>query len=200
MQEDLLEVSRGSDYTKQIHLHEKIDHTFPAGTHKDESFDIQGVESNALRSKPYNRKVQLQNWALYFAMGVTTGIIAFLMNLLEDFLFEYKLEWTQELLTGYGFGLSWFVYIVFSMIMVTIAVTMSLYYGPGAIGSGVAETIGVVNGVNYVGFIGLNTLITKALGVVFAVSGGLRVGKEGPLAHVGSLVGVAMIYLPLKFT
>jgi chloride channel 7 len=77
---------------------------------------------------------------------------------------------------------------------------MSLFYGPGAIGSGVAETIGVVNGVNYKDFIGLNTLITKALGVIFAVSAGIRVGKEGPLAHVGSLVGVAMIYLPFKFT
>jgi len=133
-------------------------------------------------------------------MGVSVGVIAFLMNLLEDFLFENKLEWTQELLSEYGFGLSWFVYALFSIISVTIAVVLSLYYGPGAIGSGVAETIGVVNGVNYHGFIGLNTLITKALGVVFAVSGGLRVGKEGPLAHVGSLMGVAMIYLPLKFT
>ena len=133
-------------------------------------------------------------------MGVSVGVIAFLMNLLEDFLFEYKLEWTQELLSENGFGLSWFVYALFSITSVTIAVVLSLYYGPGAIGSGVAETIGVVNGVNYHGFIGLNTLITKALGVVFAVSGGLRVGKEGPLAHVGSLMGVAMIYLPLKFT
>jgi len=195
-----LEVSRGSDYTKEFQIHEKFEHVFPAGTHKDESFDVQAVESNALRAKPYNRRVQLQNWTLYFAMGVSVGVIAFLMNLLEDFLFENKLEWTQELLTGYGFGLSWFVYALFSIISVTIAVVLSLYYGPGAIGSGVAETIGVVNGVNYHGFIGLNTLITKALGVVFAVSGGLRVGKEGPLAHVGSLMGVAMIYLPLKFT
>jgi chloride channel 7 len=133
-------------------------------------------------------------------MGVFVGIVAFLMTILEDFLFEYKLEWTQELLTEHGFGLSWFVYVVFSMIMVAIAVVMSLYYGPGAIGSGVAETIGVVNGVNYHAFIGVNTLITKALGVVFAVCGGLRIGKEGPLAHIGSVMGVCMIYLPLNFT
>jgi hypothetical protein len=59
MQEDLLEASRGSDYTKTFHVHEKFPHTFPAGTAKDESFDVQAVESNAFRSKPYNRKVQL---------------------------------------------------------------------------------------------------------------------------------------------
>jgi len=32
--------------------------------------------------------------------------------------------------------------------------------------------------------------------VVLAVSGGMRVGKEGPLAHIGSLVGVCCLYLP----
>lgn len=37
----------------------------------------------------------------------------------------------------------------------------------------------------------------KAFGVVFAVAGGIKVGKEGPLAHIGSVVGAVVIYLPL---
>lgn len=75
---------------------------------------------------------------------------------------------------------------------------MSIFWGPGAIGSGVAETMGVVNGYNYHNFIGINTLVTKILGVVFAVTGGMKVGKEGPLAHIGSLIGVSSIYLPIN--
>jgi H+/Cl- antiporter ClcA len=74
---------------------------------------------------------------------------------------------------------------------------MSVYWGPGAIGSGVGETMGIVNGYNLKNFIGINTLITKIFGNVFAVSGGMKVGKEGPLAHIGSLIGVCCLYLPI---
>ena len=72
--------------------------------------------------------------------------------------------------------------------------SMTTYYGPGAAGSGVAEMIGYLNGVNYPGFIGINTLITKIFGVVFAVSSRLCIGKEGPLCHIGSIIGAATPY------
>jgi H+/Cl- antiporter ClcA len=38
-------------------------------------------------------------------------------------------------------------------------------------------------------------LLTKYLKVVLAVAGGLAVGKEGPLAHIGANIGVAFVYL-----
>jgi chloride channel 7 len=56
--------------------------------------------------------------------------------------------------------------------------------------------IGYMNGINYPGFLGVNTLITKIFGVICAVSGKLSVGKEGPLAHIGSIWGAAIAYLP----
>lgn len=73
---------------------------------------------------------------------------------------------------------------------------MTVYYGPGAMGSGVAEMIGYMNGVNYPEFLGINTLLTKILGVVLAVSSRLCIGKEGPLAHIGSNWGVLPLYSP----
>lgn len=73
---------------------------------------------------------------------------------------------------------------------------MTLYWAPGASGSGVAETMAFVNGVDYHGLIGIPTLIVKCLGVVFAVAGGIKIGKEGPLAHIGSIVGVMVLYIP----
>lgn len=63
-------------------------------------------------------------------------------------------------------------------------------------GSGVAEVIGYVNGVNYPDCISINTLVTKIVGVVLAVAGGLAVGKEGPLAHIGANLGCAIVNLP----
>jgi len=35
------------------------------------------------------------------------------------------------------------------------------------------------------------------LGVVLAVIGSLCVGKEGPLAHIGAILGVMVIYAPI---
>ena len=76
---------------------------------------------------------------------------------------------------------------------------MSLYFGPGAIASGVAETLAYVNGVNFPNFISWPTLITKCIGVSLAVAGDIKVGKEGPLAHIGSIIAVIMLYIPWRF-
>ena len=73
---------------------------------------------------------------------------------------------------------------------------MTTYWGQGAAGSGVAELIGYLNGVNYPDFISIPSLITKIVGVTFAVGGKLCVGKEGPLAHIGAIIGAATLYIP----
>ena len=73
---------------------------------------------------------------------------------------------------------------------------MTCYYGPGANGSGIAELIGYLNGINYPDFISLPTFLTKVIGVTFAVAGKLCVGKEGPLAHIGAICGAFTLYLP----
>lgn len=77
-----------------------------------------------------------------------------------------------------------------------IAGLLTTYYGPGASGSGVAELIGYMNGVNYPDFIAVSTQITKILGVTLAVASRLCIGKEGPLAHIGAVWGAAACYVP----
>jgi len=79
-----------------------------------------------------------------------------------------------------------------------IACVMTIYFGPGANGSGVAEVMGLLNGINYPQVIGFRTLITKIIGTTLAVSGGLCIGKEGPLLHIGSIIGVIICWMPVK--
>ena len=76
---------------------------------------------------------------------------------------------------------------------------LTAFVAPASAGSGVAESMGILNGVNYPDFITLKCLVVKFFGVALAVSAGLCVGKEGPLVHMGSIVGCAMPYIPLKF-
>jgi H+/Cl- antiporter ClcA len=84
------------------------------------------------------------------------------------------------------------------VICVVISCALTIYIGPGAIGSGTPEVMGVLNGVNYRGIIGFRTLFVKYFGTLFAVVGGICIGKEGPLAHIGAIVGVMVTYMPFK--
>ena len=77
-----------------------------------------------------------------------------------------------------------------------LAGLLTTYWGPGAAGSGVAELIGYLNGVDYKDFLGFKTLITKIFGVILAVNARLCVGKEGPLAHIGANLGAMVLYIP----
>lgn len=90
----------------------------------------------------------------------------------------------------------WLYFSGMSALCGLISSIMTTYWGTGAAGSGVAELIGYLNGINYPDFIGIKTFITKVIGVTLAVSGKLCVGKEGPLAHIGAIVGLMVLYIP----
>lgn len=76
---------------------------------------------------------------------------------------------------------------------------MTIYIGPGANGSGIADLMAYINGINYGGMIGWNTLWIKIVCVIMGISGALCIGKEGPLAHIGAIVAVGVVYnVPIK--
>lgn len=77
---------------------------------------------------------------------------------------------------------------------------LTVYFAPAAAGSGVAEAIGIMNGVSIPDYINLKTLFVKFMGLCLAVAGGVCGGKEGPLVHIGSIVGYSSAYLPIGIT
>ena len=88
---------------------------------------------------------------------------------------------------------------VFSLLFGGTAAIMTVFIGPGAAGGGTPELMGYLNGINYPGLISLRTLFVKIFGLGLAVSSGLCIGKEGPLAHIGAILGHAVAYIPLPF-
>ena len=92
----------------------------------------------------------------------------------------------------------YFYYVGFAVACSLVATLLTVYIGPGANGSGVAEIMGLLNGVNYKGVVSMRTGAVKVVGVVLAVVGSLCVGKEGPLAHIGTVAAMVIIYLPYK--
>lgn len=133
---------------------------------------------------------------MHVLLGVFVGFIGFLMDFVEMMLVWIKDNNTQKLILKDNVAVSWLFYTFFSVLLVLLATIMTIYWGTGSPGSGVAEVIGYINGVNYPLCINFRTLLTKIVGVTFAVAGGLAVGKEGPLAHIGANVGAAIVSLP----
>ena len=89
---------------------------------------------------------------------------------------------------------AWAFLASFAFIYAIIASSLTVYLGPGANGSGIAEIMAMLNGVNYPGYISYASLFTKIFGVILAISASLCVGKEGPLAHIGAIVANIVIY------
>jgi H+/Cl- antiporter ClcA len=104
-----------------------------------------------------------------------------------------------EIVFGFNVALGWLTFLMFSILFGGTAALMTVFIGPGAAGGGTAELMGYLNGINYPNFIGLRTLFVKIIGLGLAVSSGLCIGKEGPLAHIGAVLGHCVLYLPFGF-
>lgn len=42
-------------------------------------------------------------------------------------------------------------------------------------------------------------MVVKILGTSLGVAASLAIGKEGPLAHIGAIVGIMVAYMPFDF-
>ena len=174
---------------------------------KKESLPFDECYSNVWKNRPRNDGAErVAKWLAFVLAGIAIGITAFGMDQLEDALVSHNRTLLQYIIDKYtassptNAGLTfWLPIISFSLVCAllgTLAGLLTTYYGPGASGSGVAELIGYMNGINYPDFIGVNTQITKILGVTMAVASRLCIGKEGPLAHIGAIWGAAACYCP----
>jgi len=95
--------------------------------------------------------------------------------------------------------LGWLFCFAWAFTLASIGSYLTITIGPGANGSGIAEIIAVLNGVNYPGFIGWGVLFCKCLCVILGICASLCIGKEGPLAHIGAIVAYMIVYyLPIK--
>jgi len=138
-------------------------------------------------------------WVAFAIIGTLTGFTASIMSEIEETVTNFRRNQTDNIIDNNADRMfsGWLFFTGISAAFAFAAVCMTVFWGPGANGSGIAELIGYFNGINYPNVIGFETFTTKVLGCVMAVIGGLCVGKEGPLAHIGANIGAIVVYLPL---
>lgn len=59
-------------------------------------------------------------------------------------------------------------------------------------GSGIPEIKCYLNGIKIPHVVRIKTLLTKTVGVLFSVAGGLACGKEGPMIHTGAVIAAGI--------
>uniref|UniRef100_A0A8C2C9C8 Chloride channel 6 n=1 Tax=Cyprinus carpio TaxID=7962 RepID=A0A8C2C9C8_CYPCA len=145
------------------------------------------------------RKYEAIKWILVFAIGVSTGLVRFGTGLFVDFFvrlftqlkFSLVGQSVEECSESGCLALSLLELLALNVMFVFISSVLVLVE-PVAAGSGIPEIKSYLNGVKIPGIVRLRTFICKVTGVLFAVAGGLFVGKEGPMIHSGAIVGAGL--------
>lgn len=141
------------------------------------------------------KKYEAVKWILVFAIGVSIGVVGlfvdFFVRLFTQLKFNVVAKSVEECTEKGCLALSLLELMAFNVFFIFIASVLVLVE-PVASGSGIPEIKSYLNGVKVPGIVRLRTFVCKVLGVLFAVAGGLFVGKEGPMIHSGAIVGAGL--------
>jgi len=127
---------------------------------KKESIAYDEAQAIVWRERPKLKKNEtLIEWKAYLYIGFFIGLIAFVMVYIEETVSEGIVRLFESgIQENINSGSAWLLYYKPWLIYATccgccglFAGTLTTYYGPGAAGSGVAEFIGFINGINYSG-------------------------------------------------
>ncbi|CAI5492984.1 unnamed protein product, partial [Closterium sp. Naga37s-1] len=145
-------------------------------------------------------------WVLVLLIGCMTGGAAFLINMVVENAMGVKLALTIALLNGGSPFLAVLVYSLLSALLVAASAALCVFVAPAAAGSGIPEVRAYLNGVDMPQVLSPLTLLVKVVAssgggsrwasagqgrralCMGAEAGGLALGKEGPLVHIGAAI------------
>lgn len=83
-------------------------------------------------------------------------------------------------------------YLLTNLSLALMSSILCVYFVPHAAGSGIPEVKAYLNGVRSMHKLAsVRLLVVKIIGTILSVSSGLSVGQEGPLIHIGSILGAS---------
>lgn len=131
-------------------------------------------------------------WLYCFVIGVVVGLVAFSVNVLVSLFFKGVLH---HLVLGLVESpsvqsIKIILYILSDLGAVLVGTVLVVYVAPLAAGSGIPNMFAYLNGVDMPLFFTMRVAVVKVVGSVLVVSGGLAIGKEGSLLHIGSIVAM----------
>lgn len=126
-------------------------------------------------------------------LGVLSSSISFLVDLVTT-----NLGYLRSYLSSTPYyALNFIIWILISLIYITLAVACGHKISADAQGSGIPEMKVVLSGVWIKNFLTFRTLVAKVIGLMFACSSGIFFGKAGPGVHISGILANQLCRLPL---
>ncbi|XP_015782821.1 H(+)/Cl(-) exchange transporter 7 [Tetranychus urticae] len=145
---------------------------------------------NILRNKGFKR------WIVILFIGILTALTACGIVIATDKLASYKFHFLMTKMNqcdNSSFCYTpLFYWMGINATLVAIGSIMVTYWAPVAAGSGIPVVKCYLNGVKVPEVVRFKTFVSKAVGVIFSVVGGLATGKEGPMIHCGAVIAAGV--------
>ena len=132
-------------------------------------------------------------WALSVLAGVLTGFATVFIVDITEILVDWRSRRLDHLIIQKEHS-AWSVYVIFTVTCSILAFLSSLlcvFWVPSAAGSGIPEVKAYLNGVRVERFNSMKLFLVKVVGTILSVASSLTIGMEGPLIHIGAIVGAS---------
>eukprot|EP00744_Colponema_vietnamica_P001770 GILI01002893.1.p1 GENE.GILI01002893.1~~GILI01002893.1.p1 ORF type:complete len:747 (+),score=200.05 GILI01002893.1:79-2319(+) len=136
--------------------------------------------------------IQPHQWIYLSVLGLVAGIVTIGVDYIEKFLHSLRHKSAD---TGVEF-LDFIMWIVSSVVLVCISTFVCYKVSKAAEGSGIPELKSILSGVVMPKYLTFKTFIAKVFGLVFGLSSGLSIGKEGPFVHIGGILASQLCKVP----
>ena len=141
----------------------------------------------------------LIKWLAVIGTGVGTGVLAFILFLGVKFLSWSRWGVSEDIIVDSDLGMGYLYFMGLSCVFVAFSSYITCFHEPTAAGSGISEVKAYLNGVALQKVLRWQTLVVKIIGIAFAYTGGMCIGKEGPLIQSGAIIGLILCYTCIKF-
>ena len=111
-------------------------------------------------------------------LGILVALIAFCVNLAVENMSYAKFAAAAWLLK-HSLVASFLFYLACNVALIAVASVLTVYWAPGAAGSGIPEVKAYLNGVDLPESLQFRSLVGKMIGVSCVVSASMPLGKEG---------------------
>ncbi|KYR02106.1 chloride channel protein [Tieghemostelium lacteum] len=131
-------------------------------------------------------------WVICFAIGVAVGIFAYIVKQSVEYVNIFKFSASEKYISKGEKFIGFLVYYSINLLFGLLASLVIIPVGQIASGSGIPEVKGYLNGIRIPHSMNVRTLFGKVISLIFSFSSGLILGPEGPMIHIGSMIGGAV--------
>jgi chloride channel 7 len=159
---------------------------------------LQRAVDNHTESFSLTTKVGAYKWMMVVVTGILIAVVGIGAEKLTFTLFHAKFAAMEHYMHAEQQTDAFFIWVGISMGL-ALAASVLCVYEPLSAGSGIPEVKSYLNGVNIDPLLRFKVFWSKWLGLCFSCASGLALGKEGPMVHLGAIVGAAVSQCKSQF-